>query len=324
MITKNAKHMARHLEISPAILAKTESEFQEKVDKVRALGLKLHIDVMDGNFVPQVAWADPSAVEQIVDDLEFEVHLMVANPEHAAIVWLSTSAQRVWIHAESTKREEMIFRSAPKEMARIGLAINPKTPISRISHYLDSVSAILVMGVNPGKSGQEFQRIAIEKVEQLKELRPHLWIKVDGGVNEDTIKALADAGADQIAAASALTDQPNVTEALMRLQRAVDPEASPVDDTVYAMFGDQDVEIPETPTKSLEDQLRDLVMDKAAPASSDMPLNADSPDEPDDKNHPQVPASGGTGSEEPASNEADDEPNDETDRIVPSYPKPAE
>jgi ribulose-phosphate 3-epimerase len=265
--------MPKDIEITPAILAKTESEFREKVDKVRSLELTLHVDVMDGHFVPQVAWADPSVVEEIMDDLEFEVHLMVSSPEHAAIVWLSTSAKRVWVHAESTEREEMIFRSAPKDIERLGLVINPETPISRISHYLDVIPAILVMGVTPGASGQEFQSIAIEKVRELKRLRPHLWVKVDGGVNAETLPAIKEAGADQVAAASALTDQPDVTEALMRLQRALHPEETGAEHAVHTMYGTHDVEVPESPSKSLEDQLRDLVMDKAAPISSDSPLN---------------------------------------------------
>ena len=209
------------MEFCPAILAKTESEFREKVDRVRHLGLPLHVDVMDGIFVPQMTWADPTLVMQIADDLPVEAHLMVHDPEHAAVVWLAAGAKRVWIHAESTDRVPMILRSPPNQAERLGVVLNPETPISRVIPIIDKVTAIIVMGVTPGKSGQEFQEIALEKVYHLKELRPHLWIKIDGGVNVDNIAKIAEAGTDSVATASSLTNHPNPSAGLAEMRQRI-------------------------------------------------------------------------------------------------------
>ncbi|MBN1585403.1 hypothetical protein JW899_03490 [Candidatus Uhrbacteria bacterium] len=209
------------MEFCPAILAKTESEFREKADRVHPLGLTFHVDVMDGKFVAQTCWADPMVVPEIADGRPFEVHLMVRDPEHVAAVWLAAGARRVWVHAESTDRELMIMRSDPKNADRIGLALNPETPISRITPVIDSVSSVMVMGVTPGSSGQAFQEITLEKIAILKELRPNLWIKVDGGVNKENIARIAAAGADAVAAATALTDAPDPKEALDGLRKAL-------------------------------------------------------------------------------------------------------
>ena len=225
------------MEFCPAILAKTESEFKEKVGRVRHLGLPLHIDVMDGIFVPQMTWADPTLVMQIADGLPVEAHLMVHDPEHAAVIWLAAGAKRVWIHAESTDRELMIMRwSAPSQADRLGVVLNPETPISRVAPIIDKITAIIVMGVTPGKSGQEFQEIALEKVCQLKELRPHLWIKVDGGVNVDNIAKIAEAGADSVAVANSLTNHPNPSAGLAEMQQRISkqepkPASKPPADT---------------------------------------------------------------------------------------------
>lgn len=207
--------------ISPAILATDEEEFRRKVEAVRPLGLPLHLDVMDGQFVPQATWADPGKVKNILGDLPFVAHLMVADPEHAVMVWLAAGAELIYFHAETTNDEELILRAMRGGSDHIGIAINPDTPMSRLTHAIDGLKHVLIMGVTPGRSGQQLQAIAAEKIAALKELRPNLQIAVDGGVRPENANALARAGADILVSGSYLTDAPDPVAALAQLKYAI-------------------------------------------------------------------------------------------------------
>jgi ribulose-phosphate 3-epimerase len=209
------------MNILPAILATDENDFREKAARVFGLGLPVHVDVMDGNFVPGTSWAVPELMKKILGDLPFEAHLMVSNPEHLVPVWLAAGAARVYYHAESTHADPYIVRSIVPDGVRLGVAINPETPVSRIIPLLEDIGNVLVMGVNPGKQGQPFQHIALEKVAAIRGARPAVMIGVDGGVKPEIAKAALDAGADMIVAGSALTNQPSPAEALRLFQDAL-------------------------------------------------------------------------------------------------------
>ena len=208
-------------QVIPAILARTEEEFTTKIDKIRPLGVMVQIDVMDGRFVPNTTWAEPDKMQSILKGIPFEAHLMVDNPEHMVIVWLAAGAARVFFHIESTEREDLILRSADKDSGRIGIAINPDTPLSRVTPMLDKVKNVLIMGVNPGASGQSLLPITMDKIEALKVIRPALSISVDGGVNFENAPKLVRAGADTLVAASSLTDSLDPGAAFAELKRIV-------------------------------------------------------------------------------------------------------
>ncbi|MFA6603894.1 MAG: ribulose-phosphate 3-epimerase [Patescibacteria group bacterium] len=208
-------------QVIPAILARTEEEFIAKIEKIRPLGVMVQIDVMDGRFVPNTTWADPEKIPGLLKGIPFEAHLMVDNPEHMAIVWLAAGAARVFFHIEATEREELILRSADKESGKVGIAINPDTPLSRITPMLDKIKNVLIMGVNPGASGQTMLPITLDKIEALKVIRPALNISIDGGVNLETAPKLIRAGADCLVAANALTNSPDPAAALAELKRIV-------------------------------------------------------------------------------------------------------
>lgn len=209
------------VEILPAILAHDEEEFMKKVERVRALGAMLHIDVMDGIFVKNTTWSPPDRMRLLLEGIPFEAHLMVSNPEHAAPVWLASGASRVIFHVEATTKESLICRATAEECANLAIAMNPDTPISRITHLLDTFKQVMIMGVTPGWSGQPFQEIALEKIAMLKSLRPSIKIEVDGGVKPENAARLAAAGADVLIAGSALTEHPDPAEAIVGLRRAV-------------------------------------------------------------------------------------------------------
>lgn len=208
------------IQVIPAILAKTEEEFRQKVEKVRPFATLVHVDVMDGSFVDHKTWAAPEKMKTILGDLPFEAHLMVSEPEHATMVWLAAGASRVFFHAEATTQDDLIVRAAEKMSDKIGIAINPETPLSRLSHNIDLFRSVMVMGVSPGRSGQPLQPITAEKIATLKQLRPSVNICVDGGVKPENIGQLIQAGADSLAVGSALTDTPNPQRAWKDLKGA--------------------------------------------------------------------------------------------------------
>lgn len=206
------------MDIQPGILAHSEQEFREKVERVRGLGRTLHIDVMDGTFVKNTTWAAPESLHEILDGLHYEVHLMVANPEHAVPIWIAAGADRIIYHRESTDRDQLIFNSVGKDCCKqLGIAINPDTPVSAIAPLLSRLEMVLVMGVAPGWSGQAMQEIVFDKVRELKRIKPGLLVGMDGGFRAENALALKDAGADMVVATSAVTEATDPAAALRQL-----------------------------------------------------------------------------------------------------------
>jgi len=210
------------IEIIPAILAHDEADFRTKLEKLRPLGLALHIDVMDGVFTTQRSWAPSEAVAELLDGMVYDAHLMVANPEQAVPRWIASGARNVIFHVESTNNEAQICRAAAGHGANLSLALNPDTPVSRVTSVLPEFACITVMGVTPGKSGQAFQEIALEKICTLRALKPSLRIIVDGGARPENIRAMAEAGANAVVAGSAITDQDDVAAALQKFKLALE------------------------------------------------------------------------------------------------------
>ena len=211
------------IEILPAILAHSEEEFIEKVNRVKSLGATLHIDVMDGNFVKNTTWAPSDRVRHLLADVPYEVHLMVSNPEHAVPVWFACGAKRVIYHVESTLRDDLLFRAMHERSSDLSIALNPDTPISRITPLISTFTHVMIMGVKPGWSGQSFQEVAEEKIKALKDLRPSLIIAVDGGIKLENAKSLAKAGANILIVGSALTDQHDPQKTFSQFKKIVAP-----------------------------------------------------------------------------------------------------
>ncbi|OIO52195.1 hypothetical protein COY93_02355 [Candidatus Uhrbacteria bacterium CG_4_10_14_0_8_um_filter_58_22] len=214
------------MEICPSILAASQDEFARKVERVRCLGLTIHVDLTDGIFVPQRSWADPLLVEECADGLKYGAHLMVDDPEHEVPIWLVSGAERVYFHAESTHRQDLIIRTV-NDPHRIGLALNPRTPVSDIAPFLDHIASVLVMSVEPGRSGQDFQPDILRKIRTIRGLCPDMHIMVDGGIKLHNIADVAAAGADAVAVGSALTDSPDPVRSLKELNAALQTTRQP-------------------------------------------------------------------------------------------------
>jgi len=208
------------IHIIPAILAKDEADFLVQLTRVRSFAPKVHIDVMDGTFVPHQTWAPPEKMRQLLDGLPFEVHLMVSNPEHLAPVWIAAGAELVSIHAESTTREQMICRATSEDCSKLSLAINPETPISHVIPDLEAYEGVTVMSVPPGKSGQTLDDIALEKIRAIKSYRPGVTVCIDGGIKADNVRRAVEAGAEHIVVGSAIMKASNPEEAYRQILEA--------------------------------------------------------------------------------------------------------
>lgn len=205
--------------VIPAILAKSQKEFEEKIKKIAPHADIIQIDVMDGVFVPNTTWADTDIIEHLHLSVRFEAHLMVENPEAGAIAeWAKAGAFRIIFHIEATKKPEECVKQIKKFHREAGVAINPKTPPAKIKNLLSKIDYVLVMGVTPGFSGQKFQSVALEKIKLLKKIAPNVKIGVDGGVDKKNAKKLYAAGADYLCAASAIFKEKNIGKAIRELK----------------------------------------------------------------------------------------------------------
>lgn len=211
-------------EIIPAILVKSEKEFRRKIESVEDIAQTVQIDVMDGKFVPNETFADPERIKELNLPMEFEVHLMVEDPLEHLDGWSVAGCARALIHAESVKDLPAALKDVKSYGMEAGISINPDTPVSAIEDAIDEADVVQVMGVKPGFMGQEFDPIAIDKVEELRDAYPDLVIEVDGGVSEETAVDLADAGADRLVSGSFIFGSGAPAKMIARLEELTDSE----------------------------------------------------------------------------------------------------
>jgi len=213
------------IEIAPSILASNFARLGEEVCKVEDGGADLiHVDVMDGHFVPNISIGIP-VVEALrkATRLPLDVHLMIEQPEQYIEDFVRAGAGRVLVHQEATVHLDRALAMIREAGAQAGAAINPATPVLMLTDVLDKVDTVLVMSVNPGFGGQRFISNAIEKIRQLNQWRTRynagFRIEVDGGVDLENAAELAHAGANTFVAGTSIFHTSDPAEATRQMRR---------------------------------------------------------------------------------------------------------
>lgn len=192
--------------LSPSILAADFGRLAEQIKITEENGAKyLHLDVMDGAFVPSISFGMP-----IIKSLRkysgqvFDVHLMIESPERYLEDFKVAGADIITVHAEATKHLHRTVTGIKELGLKAGVSLNPATPLSTIGLVLSEVDMVLIMSVNPGFGGQKFIPFTLDKIRKLREMAPDIDIEVDGGVNKDNVAELVKAGANVLVAGTAV------------------------------------------------------------------------------------------------------------------------
>jgi ribulose-phosphate 3-epimerase len=214
------------LEILPSILAADFARLGEQVDQLEAAGCRmLHVDVMDGHFVPNLTVGPPLVASlRKVTKMKLDVHLMITDPDTYAPIFIEAGANQVSVHQETCPHLDRTLRMIQEHGALAGVVINPATPVATLDEVLDIADYVLVMSVNPGFGGQSFIPNALKKVRQLaahKKARGlRLPIEIDGGVTMENVADVVNAGVEWIVAGSSIFHTVNLTEAFERMRHA--------------------------------------------------------------------------------------------------------
>ena len=212
------------MKIAPSILSADFAALGEAIARVESAGADLlHVDVMDGHFVPNLT-IGPPVIESIRKRtrLPLDVHLMIEEPERWVETYVSAGADYVTVHAEASTHLQRALSAAREAGARSGVALNPSTPPEVLQYVLEDLDLVLVMSVNPGFGGQSFIPTAYEKIRRLREMIANrdVLISVDGGVQIDNAARLAQAGAQVLVAGSSVFGTPDPGAAVAALRSA--------------------------------------------------------------------------------------------------------
>lgn len=210
------------MKISPSILNSDLAHLADQVDLV-ANADRIHVDVMDGHFVPNLSWGLPIAAAVVgCTSLPVDTHLMIEDPDRWALDYVDAGSQIVTFHWEAATAPIRLAREIRAAGAKAGVAIRPGTPIEPILAHLDEFDLVLVMTVEPGFGGQKFIPATLEKVSAVKRAAAdrglEIEVQVDGGVNRQTIVEAAAAGADNFVVGSALYGAENPTAEVVVLR----------------------------------------------------------------------------------------------------------
>ena len=194
------------IKLAPSILSADFARLLEDVKKVEKAGCEyLHIDVMDGHFVPNITLG-PAIVKSLRKDVNmvFDTHLMIENPDNYIKDFVDAGSDLIVVHAEACRHLHRTIQNIKSYNVKAGVALNPATSIESIKHIIEDVDMVLIMTVNPGFGGQSFIESMLEKIKELKQLiddkNLNVDIQVDGGIKPDNIHKVVEAGANIIVA----------------------------------------------------------------------------------------------------------------------------
>ena len=212
------------IKIAPSILSADFSRLEQEVRRAEKAGADLiHIDVMDGHFVPNIT-IGPVVVKSIRRkiNIPLDVHLMIENPDKYIDAFAEAGADIITVHVEACTNLQKTLDHIRKLSKKIGVSLNPSTPVVRIEHVLKQVDMVLLMTVNPGFGGQRFIRSVLPKIKELRQMIDNAGlpvdIEVDGGIDETTAADVVKAGANILVAGTAVFKETDIKKAIEKLR----------------------------------------------------------------------------------------------------------
>jgi ribulose-phosphate 3-epimerase len=213
------------VQIVPSILSADFAHLAEEIARVERGGATmLHVDVMDGHFVPNLTLGPP-VVESIrkITRSRLDVHLMIEDPDRYAPVFIQAGADQISVHQEVCPHLDRTLRMIHDEGALAGVVINPATPVALLSEVLEVADYVLIMSVNPGFGGQHFIPRALDKVRELdrerRDRRLHLPIEIDGGITLENLPEVIRAGCDWVVAGTSIFHSPDAAAAVAEMRQ---------------------------------------------------------------------------------------------------------
>jgi ribulose-phosphate 3-epimerase len=214
------------IKIAPSILSADFSKLGEQIIELEKAGADwVHIDVMDGKFVPNITFGAPIMKSiRNYTTMPFDVHLMIEEPSRFIEDFVKAGADIITVHYEADRHIDRTINYIKSFGVKAGVALNPGTPVSTIKNIIPSLDMVLVMSVNPGFGGQKYINYSSDKIREIKNIsdseNPNLLIQVDGGIDKNNVSAIVKCGANVIVAGSAIFKDNKINENLSEMKRA--------------------------------------------------------------------------------------------------------